>query len=232
MRKYNSDGVVGDHHQPHCRWRHTRSSQVAARRAKAVSCCCRYDAHARSPGSTFSRHVRRTNGHGDRPGFEQCALLSIGVTLIALFLGLRQWYERQARDPDLSALDRSYFFRQDVRRGAGVAIMLILAAGLYVGSRVSPKVDGHANLLFVQIWLIVSALIVLMLGLALIDWVATRLYARRYRQYLLSERTKLIRETLGKSPKEPPPGIHGVAGADDDASSASADEAAKGRGPE
>ncbi len=50
-----------------------------------------------------------------------------------------------------------YFFRQDVRRGLGVAVMLMLAAGLYFGSRIPPRVAGHANLTFVQVWLAIIA---------------------------------------------------------------------------
>jgi hypothetical protein len=125
-------------------------------------------------------------------------LISSGITLIAAFLGLRQWYEWRARDVDLSDLDRSYFFRQDVRRGLGVAVMLILAAGLYVGSRIPPKVADHANLTFVRVWLAISGLIIVMLGLALLDWISTRLYARRQHRELSSERRKILKETLGK----------------------------------
>ena len=125
-------------------------------------------------------------------------LISSGITLIAAFLGLRQWYEWRAREVDLSEPDRKYFFRQDLRRGLGVAVILILAAGLYFGSRIPPKVADHANLRFVQVWLAIGALIIVMLGLALLDWISTRLYARRQHRELSSERRKILRETLGK----------------------------------
>ena len=86
-------------------------------------------------------------------------LISSGITLIAAFLGLRQWYEWRARDVGPLAIATAvYFFRQDVRRGLGVAVMLILAAGLYFGSRIPPQVAGHANLTFVQVWLAISRL--------------------------------------------------------------------------
>ena len=42
--------------------------------------------------------------------------LAVGLCLISLFLGLRQWYERRAREPDLSHADQVYFSRQDVRQ--------------------------------------------------------------------------------------------------------------------
>ena len=131
-------------------------------------------------------------------------LISSGITLIAAFLGLRQWYEWRAREPDLSDRDRGYFFRQDVRRGLGVAVMLILAAGLYFGSRIPPRVAGHANLIFVQVWLVISTLIIVMLGLALLDWISTRLYARRQHRSLASERRRILRETLRKKQVDRP----------------------------
>jgi hypothetical protein len=125
-------------------------------------------------------------------------LISSGITLIAVFLGLRQWYESRARDGNLSDDERGYYFRQDVRRGLGVAVMLILAAGLYFGSRIPPKVAGHANLTFVRAWLAIITLIVVMLGLALLDWISTRLYANRQFRSLASERRRILRETLRK----------------------------------
>jgi NhaP-type Na+/H+ or K+/H+ antiporter len=129
-------------------------------------------------------------------------LLSSGITLIAAFLGLRQWYERRARSDDLSDRDRGYFFRQDLRRGIGVGVMLLLAAGLYFGSRVPPQVGGKANATFLEIWLAISGLIVVMLVLALIDWISTRLYARRHQRALLSERRKLLGQAFGKKPND------------------------------
>ena len=128
------------------------------------------------------------------------ALISAGITLIAAFLGLRQWYEWRAREADLTDHDRHYFFRQDVRRGLGVAVMLILAAGLFVGSRIPPKDGEQANLTFVRVWLAISGLIIVMLGLALLDWISTRLYARRQHRFLASERRRILRDTfLNKS---------------------------------
>jgi hypothetical protein len=131
------------------------------------------------------------------------ALLSTGIAMIAVFLALRQWYERRAREPDLSPTDRRHFVRQDIRRGLGVVVMLVLAIAVYIGSRIAPKVGGAggaANLAFVQIWLAVSGLIVVMLCLALFDWVATRTYARRQRQYLAAERLRILEAALPKEP--------------------------------
>jgi hypothetical protein len=41
-----------------------------------------------------------------------------------------------------------------------------------------------------------------MLGMALLDWVATRLYARRQVRRLASERLRILRSALGKKPPD------------------------------
>ncbi len=126
-------------------------------------------------------------------------LMSTGIMMIAFFLGLRQWYEFRARDSNLSEVDRRYFSRQDVRRGLGVAVMLSLSLAIWVGSRVEPLIAGRANLSFLEVWLVVVVLILILLTLALFDWLATRIYARRIRRTLARERVELLRQVFGKS---------------------------------
>jgi len=125
-------------------------------------------------------------------------MMSLGITLIAAFLGLRQWYEKQAREPDLADADRRYFSHQDVRRGAGVAVMLLVAAGLSIGARIEPRVNGTLNLAYLGVWLGVLGLLVVMITLAGIDWLATRQYARRHRRSIAEERIRLLLE-IGRS---------------------------------
>jgi hypothetical protein len=120
--------------------------------------------------------------------------ISCGVVLIAVFLGLRQFYERRSRENDLSEVDRIYFGRQDRRRYGGVAILLAIAAGLSIGSRMPTRVQGHASAAFVEVWAGVVALLVILMTLALIDLVATRGYARRKRRLIAEERTRMIRD--------------------------------------
>ena len=120
--------------------------------------------------------------------------LALGLFLIALFLGLRQWYERRARDVDLSAADSSHFSRQDARRYLGVAVLLAIAAIVFVTTRLAPQVEGKANPAFAELWLVVLALIVVLLALALLDWLATRGYFRRHRQEMIRESFLAIRE--------------------------------------
>jgi hypothetical protein len=131
-------------------------------------------------------------------------MTSVGITLIAAFLGLRQWYERQAREQDLSGDDRGYFERQDVRRGIGVAVLLVIAVALSVGTRIPPKVAGRVNWAFVEVWLVVFALILVLLFLAFLDWIATRNYARRLRRSMARERIEMLRDAISQAARTPP----------------------------
>lgn len=146
--------------------------------------------------------------------------LSVAVATIAVLLGLRLWWERKTRDDELPAADRKHFLLQDLRRGLGIALMTSLAIGVYVGSRlptfvvepVDPRLRGsavtvagalvqsaletHPNRRFLAVWMGVFASVVLLLGLALIDWISTRRYAERHRRAMNRERLELLRETI------------------------------------
>jgi hypothetical protein len=127
--------------------------------------------------------------------------MSSGIALIAVYLGLRQWYERRAREPDLCDADRLYLSSQDVRRGLGVAVMLILAVGILIGARIEPRVGGRANLLYLEVWVTVIGLLIAMITLAGLDWLATSRYARRQRRAIAEERMKLLEEVIRQSAK-------------------------------
>jgi hypothetical protein len=128
-----------------------------------------------------------------------CRALALGVTMIAAFLGLRQWYERKARDEASSVEEAGYFRRQDIRRWLGVAVMLALAVEVYLGSSVEPHVGGRGNPRFVVVWLVVLSLIIVMLALAFVDWLATRAYDRRQRRAIFREQIEDLRHELRRS---------------------------------
>jgi hypothetical protein len=121
-------------------------------------------------------------------------VLSAAVVLIAGFLGVRQFFDRRSREPDLSEADARHFVRQDVRRALGVGVMLLLAVGLVIGSRLEPRIAGRTNPRFVQVWLGVFFLIFVLLILAMLDWIATRVYARRHRREIFDERIEILRD--------------------------------------
>lgn len=125
--------------------------------------------------------------------------MSLGITLVAVFLGLRQWYERRARNAELSDADRHYLHTQDLRRSVGVGVMLILAAGILIGARIEPRVNGRANLAYVAVWLSVVGLLLALVLLAGIDWLATSRYARQQRRFIAEERLRLLHDVIRES---------------------------------
>ena len=127
---------------------------------------------------------------------EACRALALGVTMIAAFLGLRQWYERQGRGELDGPEEAAFFRRQDVRRWLGVGVMLALAVEVFFGAAVQPRVGGRGNPRFVVVWLVVLSLIVVMLGLALADWLATGTYGLRKRKAIFREQMEELRETI------------------------------------
>jgi len=120
--------------------------------------------------------------------------LAAGLCLIALFLGLREWYERKAREPNLSPADNVHVWHQDMRRRLGMGVLLAIAVLAPAGSGIEPRATGRANVLFLALWFLVLTLIIVLLRLALADLLATRAYARRHRGEMLRESIEAIRQ--------------------------------------
>jgi hypothetical protein len=133
--------------------------------------------------------------------------MAAGISLIAAFLGLREWYERRARETDLSDADRLHFARQDLRRSAGVGVIFAIVLILLVSAALEPKIKGRANLIFIELWVVALGLIVVLLVLALFDWAGTRTYARRQRRQIIRESLAGIRKevrSIAASTRESP----------------------------
>ena len=121
-------------------------------------------------------------------------LASIGILLVALFLGLWQWFDQKSRAKDLNPDDCDFFGRQDRRRYRGVGVMLVLALLLPLLS--SNGLQQHWIRLYIFDFVVVCGLVVILLTLAFLDGLATRSYARRHIRALADERSKLIRDVL------------------------------------
>ncbi len=145
------------------------------------------------------------------------AWLALGMIGVVAGLVYWQWADRRGRGEDLSDEDRSHFTRQDWRRGVVALLMAIVAVGVYVGSTLPSLANGRPNLTFVAIWLGIFILILVLVVLALFDWLATQRYARRHRDAIVREGMRVfhdeIRLQIGPDPvREPPAGTNGSAG--------------------
>ena len=96
------------------------------------------------------------------------------VLLAAALMAYRQRAERAKRPPASIVDDARYYARQDVRRFVGTALMLMLAAGLAIGSTLGPIRDRVEARFFARTWVAVATLVGSLLALALADWLATR----------------------------------------------------------
>jgi hypothetical protein len=123
-------------------------------------------------------------------------LLSVGVVIVAVALLFWQAAERSARPTELSDEDAAHFRRMDRRRGLVAGIMIVLAVGVYVGSRIDHGTQGHPNKWFVVIWLGIFWLVLFLTALAFVDWSATRRYARRHRALIVREGLEILREQM------------------------------------
>jgi UDP-N-acetylmuramyl pentapeptide phosphotransferase/UDP-N-acetylglucosamine-1-phosphate transferase len=125
-------------------------------------------------------------------------VLSSFVLLVAALLGWREWVDRRDRSPELSPEDARHFGHQDRRRTLGLVVLAALAVGLVVGSRIPHKIGNQTNPQFLGIWFGVFLLISLLLFLAMIDWLALRIFARRHRSQILRERIEILKEEAAR----------------------------------
>ncbi|MCA1686002.1 MAG: hypothetical protein LC745_08470 [Planctomycetia bacterium] len=137
------------------------------------------------------------------------SILAAGLAVVVVALLYWQRTERRGRGTTLSDEDRSHFDHQDIRRRVVAGVMSLLALGVYLGSRTPPHRDGRPNKPFFIIWLGVFALVLPLLILAMLDWLATRDYARRHRRVIVREGMEILRDEMrlhGNRPgKDVPP---------------------------
>lgn len=143
-------------------------------------------------------------------GAREGMLLASTVTAIAITFAWRQWVERSSRSDDLPAEDADYFVRKDRRRVVGTGVLVVIAAGIFVGSWINPKASVQHGQTFVWIWMGVGLLVIVELVLAAIDWHANLGYAGRHRRALIEHRRRLAEEQRRISSTAPGHGQNGV----------------------
>ena len=123
-------------------------------------------------------------------------VLAALVLVAAAFLGWHQWRDYHARPTDLSPRDESHFARQDLRRLLGTIILTLIAAALAVGAWIPDRVNGQANKKFIYLWSGIALMMVVLLVLATLDWLSTRLYGIRQRRRLTDEGLSIVEAEL------------------------------------
>ncbi len=122
--------------------------------------------------------------------------MSIGILVVVALLLAWLWYERRLRGFDLSEQDAAHFASQDLRRSVVALLLGAVGLGIFADSWIEPRIGGHTNPLFLLNWLAVFILLCALPVLAVLDWLATRRYARRHFNALARERMDILREEL------------------------------------
>ena len=123
-------------------------------------------------------------------------ILSLGVFVVAAGLFVWQRFDLSRRESGLSPEDETYFAGQDFRRVLVMVVMLMLAFGVFFGSRVDHRLNGRPNPWFLGTWLAVFWLVIVLMATALLDWLATREYARRHRKEMVREGMLILRDEM------------------------------------
>ncbi len=123
-------------------------------------------------------------------------VLAALVLAAAAFLGWRQWRDVRTRPPGLSSADEGHFARQDLRRLLGTIILVLIAAAMAAGAWIPDRIGGQVNQLFIDLWAGIALMMVVLLLLALLDWISTRLYAHRQRKRLTDEGLSIVEAEL------------------------------------
>jgi uncharacterized membrane protein YbhN (UPF0104 family) len=136
---------------------------------------------------------------------ETLAAAAILLALSALFAAWL-WFQRRGRDEPGSEEDVRYLAGHDRRRFLVAVILAAIGLAMMASTAINPRSGPSAARLWGWTWVGVLALAVSLLVLALVDWVATRAYARIRRLELIEEHRDLLAQALGRGRPAPQEG--------------------------
>jgi hypothetical protein len=144
------------------------------------------------------------------PAIEWSSLaLAVLVSGTAVLLLLWLVLDRRGRRGAIEGEDAIHFAKQDLRRFTVAAVMFIVAAGVYVGSRLPHRVGGRPNPHYLATWATILGLVTVLLVLAMVDWSATQRYAARHRRAMADEGLAILRDELRRRAALAPKRSHG-----------------------
>lgn len=127
------------------------------------------------------------------PGSPIGLVLGASVAVLSVVFAFLQWHGKRTREDELSDEDASHFFHQDRRRWQVAALLLAIGVLMILGSSFGPW-DRPSGRAWGMIWFAVSGLVMILLLLAIRDWISVRSYAGRLRREFLAERLEALRE--------------------------------------
>lgn len=127
------------------------------------------------------------------PGSPIGLALGSGVVVLSIVFSVLQVRGTRLRADELSAEDSSHFFLQDRRRWQVAGLLMAVGVLMIVGSGFEPW-DRQSGRAWGLIWLSVSSLVMIVLLLAIRDWISVRSYAGRLRREFLAERLEALRQ--------------------------------------
>ncbi len=142
--------------------------------------------------------------HGSSVGI----MLGSSVVVLSIIFSYLQSREKRNRDVELSDEDSVHYIHQDRRRWQVAGFLMAVGVLMILGNGFEPW-DRESGRAWGLIWLTVSALVMVVLFLAIRDWLSVRSYAGRLRREFLAERLQALRQERnrlanrdrGKSPE-------------------------------
>lgn len=131
------------------------------------------------------------------PAATETWILSALVLALAVFLGVRQWLETRRRESEqLVEAEARHLSGRDRRRWAVASILALIGVAMMASTAIPVRQSREAARLWAWTWVGALVLTVILLVLALLDWLASASEARRQVRDLSEEQQALLSEAI------------------------------------
>ncbi len=130
-------------------------------------------------------------------GSSETLVVAAVILVLATAFGVRLWQARRHRFEEAVSEDDTRHYASRDRRRAGVATVLaLIGLGMIATTGIDARRSPADARLWGWSWLGILALTIVLLVLALLDWLATVSYARRQVRALAEEHRSLLTEAI------------------------------------